>query len=138
MSALLITFVIVGCLYIEDLPEQCTTTTFPTISMIAGKEYFDRAFIFTMVVYAFVVGQINVRAYYTRLDGLIEKSTNTFLFYLGMLMLVFPPCISILDMYTFPTAHNFVAIPFFVLAFIYIFWLTTEFSVHKEDFGIPE
>lgn len=102
--------------------------------MIAGKEYYDRAFIFTMVLYSFVVGQLNVRAYYTRLSGIIEANNNTWLYRLGMGTIFFPPMISILDMYTFPNAHNVCAFAFFTIAAAYIIWITGEFSAHKEEF----
>ena len=103
--------------------------------MIAGKEYFDRAFIFAMTLYAFLVGNLNIRAYFTRLSSLISESANNQLFLLGTATIFLPPAISLIDMYTFGSIHDVIAVSFFILAFAYIQILTYLFDKHRATFS---
>ena len=69
-----------------------------------------------------------MRAYYTRLSPVIDKSHNNALLTIGTIMIMLPPGIAFFDMYEFQVYHNVFALSFFVLAFVYMYWITGEFN----------
>lgn len=70
----------------------------PMISDVVALPFFDRVFILLNTIYFMGVHQVNVRAFYKRLnDAGVEELKNDLLFYAGMTSCFSLPLIGVFD-----------------------------------------
>ena len=67
------------------------------MSEILAIKPYDRWFTFTATVYSFGVMQINMRAYFKKVYGLIPHKTNDRILYLGTASCVALPMVGVFD-----------------------------------------
>jgi hypothetical protein len=123
-----------GCHYIEDV--TCTYGKFPTISDIIKHHMYDRVFLFVITGYCYTVGSFNLRAFYTRLYGVIDADLNDALYKIGTLFIYILPLIGFVSEDTIRLLHGAIAITFFVLAVIYFVGLA-YFVIKHQDVLTP-
>lgn len=117
----------------------CTQDFFPCISdVIITNEMYDRIFLLLTTVMMFGVQQVNIRAFYKKLYGIIPDSKNDFLLDLGIASCVALPLIGIFDEKNFLPMHITCAVIFFGCFAIYCILLSHHLSKNKASFPVGE
>ena len=98
---------------------ECTLQSFPMVSTVIALKMYDRTFLILTTILMFGVQQVNIRAFYKKLYGLIPDSKNDKLFNLGMISCVALPLIGVFDEHQWPIPHGISAVFFFVCFGIY-------------------
>ncbi len=87
------------------------------ISDVVALPVYDRFFILLNTIYFMGVHQVNIRAFYKRLnDAGVEEITNDCLFHTGMISCFSLPLIGVFDCHNFKMLHYICAGLFFITA----------------------
>ena len=84
------------------------------------------------------VHQVNVRAFYKRLHGIVNEWTNYLLFYAGITSCFALPLIGVFDCNNFRMFHYFFAFIFFVSTGCYSFFLSKVMYDNRHRFPIAD
>lgn len=117
---------------------ECTLTDFPMVSTVIALPLYDRAFIILTTILMFGVQQVNIRAFYKKLYGLIPDSTNDTMLNLGTASCVALPLIGVFDEHQWGTIHGICAVTFFGCFGIYCVMLAKHLTANKDKFNPSE
>lgn len=106
------------------------------ISDILAIRPYDRLFIFLTTFYTLGIMQINMRAFFKKVYGIIPNKTNDKIFYTGLPACLALPMIGIFDEYDYRLIHYSSAGTFFICFTLYGVWLSSAMFEHKEKFPI--
>jgi hypothetical protein len=119
-----VTLLTMGYLSCTDGTFVCNTERLPMISgVIISNEMYDRIFLLLTTIMMFGVMQVNVRAFYKKLYGIIPDSSNDSLFDLGIIACFALPCVGIFDEKSWKILHVISAGFFFACFGFYSFFL---------------
>lgn len=129
------TLLIMGYQACTDGTFECNMQTFPMISdVIISNEMYNRIFILLTTILMFGVQQVNIRAFYKKLYGIIPAGKNDFLFDLGLASCVALPFVGIFDEIEWMPMHFLSAGIFFGCFGIYCVLLARYLYNNKERF----
>ena len=133
------TLLVMGYLSCTDGTFVCNTKTFPMISdVIIAKEMYNRTFLLMTTIIMFGVQQVNIRAFYKKLYGIIPDGNNNFLFDLGLISCFALPMIGIFDEKNYITMHCISAGFFFGCFGIYCVLLGRYLWNNRDKFAASE
>ena len=133
------TLIAMGYIACTDGSFTCNTKTFPMISdVIISKEMYDRIFLLLTTVMMFGIQQVNIRAFYKKLYGVISDGKNDFLLDLGIASCVGLPMVGIFDEKAWGTLHGISAGIFFGCFGIYCYLLGHYLYNNKDKFPASE
>ena len=110
----------------------CTYAEFPMISDVIHQEMYDRTFLLITTIFMFGVQQVNIRAYFKKLYGLISDERNDTMFWIGLVALIALPFIGIFDNKLYIHPHVISAVIFF-LSFTMYGWMLGTSLVNCRD-----
>jgi hypothetical protein len=111
----------------------------PMISDVVALPIFDRVFILLNTIYFMGVHQVNIRAFYKRLnDAGVSELHNDLLFYAGMASCFSLPLIGVFDCNNFPLLHYMFAGTFFLAAGLYTYFVANLMYKQKEKFPVSD
>lgn len=117
---------------------ECTLSDFPMVSTVVALHMYDRAFIILTTILMFGVQQVNIRAFYKKLYGIIPDGQNDRLLNLGTISCVALPLIGVFDEHQWGTIHGTCAVIFFGCFGIYCVLLGRYLSENKSRFNPAE
>jgi Frag1/DRAM/Sfk1 family len=117
---------------------ECTLHQWPMVSDVICQEMYNRIFILLTAVMMFGVQQVNLRAFYKKLYGVIPDSRNNLMFYLGMAYTTALPLIGIFDENMWSTLHGYSAGVVFVSFMIYASMLAHSLNANKDKYPAEE
>lgn len=82
--------------------------------------------------------QVNMRAFFKKVYGIIPNKTNDRIFYTGLPALVALPSIGIFDEYNYRPIHYLCAGTFFVTFTLYGVWLSSAMYANRDKFPASE
>jgi len=133
------TLLAMGYLSCTDGTFVCNAQRFPMISdVIISKEMYNRVFLLMTTIIMFGVQQVNIRAFYKKLYGIIPDGNNDFLFDLGLVSCFALPMIGIFDEKSYITMHCISAGFFFGCFGIYCVLLGRYLWNNREKFPASE
>lgn len=98
----------------------CNTSHFPMISrVLALNVMYNRVFLLLTIIMMFGVMQVNYRAYYKKLYGVVSDSHNDLMLCIGMYTCFALPMIGIFDEMHYLPYHGFFAVTFFLCFAVY-------------------
>ena len=112
----------------------CTVDRFPMISDVVAQTMYDRIFLLMTAVFSFGVQQVNIRAYYRKLWGLIPAADNDRLFWIGLASLAALPMVAVFDE-SWNGPHTFFALIVFICFSTYGRVLSNYLLAHKDAFS---
>ena len=115
---------------------QCDSKVWPMISDILALKPYDRLFICLTTFYTLGIMQINMRAFFKKLYGIIPNKSNDRIFKVGIPALFALPCIGIFDEYDYRPIHYLSAGTFFLSFTLYCVWLSN--ALHDNIDKFPE
>lgn len=92
---------------------------FPMVSTVIALHMYDRTFIILSTTMMFGVQQVNIRAFYKKLYGVVSDGYNDFLIVLGGVSCLALPLIGVFDEHQWGKIHGFCAVVFFSTFGIY-------------------
>jgi hypothetical protein len=113
---------------------QCTFAEFPMISDVICQEMYNRIFILLTATYMFGVHQVNLRAFYKQLYGVVSNGHNDTMFYIGIASMVALPMVGIFDEHMWIILHVISAGIFFGGFMIYARMLAVSMEANKSKF----
>ena len=118
---------------------ECSTHSFPMISyVIVINEMYDRIFLLLTTVLMFGVNQVNIRAFYRKLYGIIPDGKNATLLYWGLASSLSLPMIGVFDEHNWKLPHGFFAIVFFLSFGVYAVRLSGYLYSNRDKFPQSE
>ncbi|CDW73115.1 UNKNOWN [Stylonychia lemnae] len=113
---------------------QCNNTTWPMISDILALRPYDRLFIFMTTIYTLGIMQINMRAWFKKVYGLIPNKSNDRILWIGLPACIALPLIGIFDEKAYRPIHYLAAGTFFSCFTLYGVWLSDAMYDNIENF----
>ncbi len=113
---------------------ECSIHDFPMISTVVRQEMYDRIFILQTSVYMFGVQQVNLRAFYKKLYGLIPDQQNDLMLCLGLVTCFSLVLIGIFDEKMWSQIHGVIAGAFFVSFGLYAYLLGRSLKANIDRF----
>lgn len=110
----------------------------PMISDVVALPMYDRVFIMMSSIYCMGVHQVNVRAFYKRMHGVISLNSNYVLFYAGITSCFTLPMIGVFDCYSHKFLHYLFAFLFFVSAGSYSTTLSWLMYHNRNRFPVAD
>ncbi|CDW78258.1 UNKNOWN [Stylonychia lemnae] len=110
ISITLILMCVVAC---SEKEFVCTSKDFPMVSDVIALPMYDRTFIILTAIMMFGVQQVNIRAFYKKLYGIVSDQYNDFLIILGGLSCIALPLIGVFDEHQWGPVHGTCAFIFF-------------------------
>jgi hypothetical protein len=107
----------------KDGAVECVYPVLPMISDVICLPFYDRIFCLLACYFTFATYQVDVRAFYSRLNGIATEKQNDTLLILGIVTTITLPAIGFFDEHTHGTIHNCLAILFFLSVGVYAFIL---------------
>ncbi|CDW77895.1 UNKNOWN [Stylonychia lemnae] len=114
---------------------QCDSKVWPMISDILALKPYDRLFICLTTFYTLGIMQINMRAFFKKLYGIIPNKVNDRIFKTGIPALFALPMIGIFDEYDYRPIHYASAGTFFVSFTLYCVWLSNALYDNMDKFS---
>jgi hypothetical protein len=99
---------------------------------------YNRTFILLTALFVFGVQQVNTRAFFKKLYGVISDCYNDFLFCLGIISSMALPLIGIFDMYMWGPEHGKIAVVVFGGYGIYLFLLGRALYQNRDKYPAEE
>jgi len=94
------------------------------ISDILAIRPYDRIFIFLTTIYTLGIMQINMRAWFKKVYGIIPNTSNDRILKVGIPACIALPCIGIFDEHEYKPIHYLCAGIFFSCFTLYGVWLS--------------
>ena len=113
---------------------DCNWPYIPTISHVIRQPFYDRIFCILVMFFTMAVFQIDVRAYYSRLDGIATPFCNTSMLYLGMISCITLTLDGYMDEKTYPIIHVINATLFFISMGLYAWLLAAVMNNNLDKF----
>ncbi len=132
----LLLFLVVGCQTIEGI--DCSVSHLPMISDILKVHMYDRIFVMGITFHSYFIFFGNVRAFYTRFQGVFNPNVNTTLYWLGVAAAVAIPFVGIIDEKVNDPVHSTFAVIFFICGAIYVILFVTHLKSLGPDILNPE
>lgn len=110
----------------------CEGDSWPMVSTIIRIHPYDRAICLMFCFFALAVQQVNVRANFKRLYGVIDVSTNDYLFILGLIGVVSLPMAGYFDENEYKTLHVTLGSGFLGSSALYAIMLSSALSKHMD------
>lgn len=104
------------------------------ISAIICDHPYDRIFCILTCIFAYTVQQTNARAFYKRMNGIIDPFTNDLLLILALISCISLPLIGFFDEHQFKLIHGIVSIAFFISTGVYAILMAEQMNKHKISF----
>ena len=108
------------------------------VSDVIVQEMYNRIFILLTAIMMFGVQQVNIRAFYKKLYGIVSNQRNDTMFYLGLAYAGATPMIGIFDENMWPQYHGVMAGIVFVCFMIYATMLASSLFANKDKFPAEE
>ncbi|TNV86768.1 hypothetical protein FGO68_gene16367 [Halteria grandinella] len=116
----------------------CTYEKFPMISDVIHQEMYDRTFLLITTIFMYGVQQVNIRAYFKKLYGLVSDQRNDTMMVFGIIALVALPMVGIFDNKNWIHPHVICAAAFFLSFTIYGWMLASSLESNKDKFPQSE
>ena len=104
------------------------------ISDLGKLHPYDRIFCLVMGFHCYTCLMSNLRANYKAMYGIMDNSTNSFLFWIGTVGAVFLPLVGYCDEDAYKIIHPCLATGFFICYVIYAVYLANFLSKNKDKF----
>ena len=117
---------------------ECSLSNFPMVSDVLALHMYDRTFIILTTIMTFGVQQVNIRAYYKKLYGIVDDRYNDFLLILGFLPCITLPLIGVFDEHQFNPIHCTCAGIFFGCFAFYCILLARALYQNRDKFPQSE
>jgi hypothetical membrane protein len=95
---------------------------------------YNRVFILLTATFMFGVNQVNIRAFYKQLYGVVSNGRNDTMFYIGLASMVALPMVGIFDEKMWKTLHGISAGVFFGGFMIYARMLAVSMDANKSKY----
>ncbi|CDW83236.1 UNKNOWN [Stylonychia lemnae] len=139
LSALIsISLIVMGYFSCHNNDFECDLHDFPMVSTVIALPMYDRTFIILTTIMMFGVQQVNIRAFYKKLYGIIPDKQNDNMFNLGVVSCFALPLIGVFDEHKWGTIHGICAIAFFGCFGVYCVMLGNYLSANKDKFNPAE
>ena len=106
----------------------------PMVSDVICLPFFDRIWCIMTTFFCFTVMQVNIRAFYKRLHGVISVSMNNWMVSFGVALCVSFPLIGFFDEHNYAPLHFTLAGIFFTSTCVYGKMLGDIFFEHRNKF----
>jgi len=112
----------------------CSWNMLPMISDVICLPFYDRVFCLITMYFTFACYQVDVRAFYNKINGLVSSCTQDTLLVCGILTTFSLPAIGYFDEHNYGSIHGVMAVTFFLSVAVYAYMLADILEKNKQHF----